>query len=457
MYKVGLGDCFLLTFSGKQRAVHMLVDCGVVLGTENAAEKMAKVVEDIRSATNGRLDIVIATHEHWDHLSGFLQASSIFDKIRMDRIWMAWTEDPSDPRANQLKEEFGLQAQAVVAAVRRWKEAQIQPGLRQGVQEMCSFLGDVFAADGQTTSGALAYLKKRRDAAVRYLSPGEQPFPIPGVDGIRMYVLGPPADDKYVRRLLPRAHTEDAYEVRLSPARAFATAVEATPTDSAERTLATPFDEYYCIPKATALQRTDDTFFSDHYGKREDQWRNIDEDWLTVAGQLALDLDNKTNNICLAFALEIVATGEVLLFPGDAQIGNWQSWQDLTFSVPKGSQPTAKVKAADLLARTVFYKVGHHGSHNATHRAEGLERMTSPDLVAMIPVDQAMATQKKWNMPFPPLYRRLLEKCRSRVIRLDVPLGKTVPDAKLLSKPEAARFKDRVKENDLFVECSFPL
>ena len=29
--------------------------------------------------------------------------------------------------------------------------------------------------------------------------------------------------------------------------------------------------------------------------------------------------------------------------------------------------------SADLLHRTIFYKVGHHGSHNATLRERGLE------------------------------------------------------------------------------------
>ena len=34
------------------------------------------------------------------------------------------------------------------------------------------------------------------------------------------------------------------------------------------------------------------------------------------------------------------------------------------------------VTGPDLLARTVYYKVGHHGSHNATLREQGLELMT---------------------------------------------------------------------------------
>jgi hypothetical protein len=43
----------------------------------------------------------------------------------------------------------------------------------------------------------------------------------------------------------------------------------------------------------------------------------------------------------------------VLLFPGDAQWGTWKL--NLEDSRRK-----------ELLERTTFYKVGHHGSHNAT-------------------------------------------------------------------------------------------
>jgi hypothetical protein len=67
-----------------------------------------------------------------------------------------------------------------------------------------------------------------------------------------------------------------------------------------------------------------------------------------------------------------------------------------------------------------LYKVGHHGSHNGTLRAKGLELIESPDLVALIPVDHTMAEKKRWNgMPFPSLLARLNEKAHGRVLRID--------------------------------------
>jgi hypothetical protein len=65
-------------------------------------------------------------------------------------------------------------------------------------------------------------------------------------------------------------------------------------------------------------------------------------------------------------AFELGKGGKVLLFAADAQRGNWISWKD-------GDQT---ITATDLLDRTVVYKVGHHGSHNAT--LNGKVTPTSP-------------------------------------------------------------------------------
>jgi len=79
-----------------------------------------------------------------------------------------------------------------------------------------------------------------------------------------------------------------------------------------------------------------------------------------------------------------------------------------------------EVRAHDLLARTVFYKVGHHGSHNATLKDGGLEAMSHPGLVAAIAVDEQFANKtKKWACRPESLYPRLLEKARGRVLRAD--------------------------------------
>jgi hypothetical protein len=145
-------------------------------------------------------------------------------------------------------------------------------------------------------------------------------------------------------------------------------------------------------------------------------------------------------------AIELKKSGSVLLFPGDAQVGNWLSWEDVTWQVD-GEEVTSR----DLLARTVLYKVGHHGSHNATLREKGLERMTDDRLAAMIPVDGKMAEKKRWKMPYEPLYERLQSLCKGRIIRLDTGTPEDKPAG--VNRREWDNFKSRVSaENKLYIE-----
>src|SRR4026208_2323192 len=96
MYRQGLGDCFLLTYSDGGDESHLLIDCGVLKGTAEPEKKMQAVAQNVHEATNGHLDRLVVTHEHWDHLSGFLQAQTIFDTVEVGEVWLAWTGDPAD-------------------------------------------------------------------------------------------------------------------------------------------------------------------------------------------------------------------------------------------------------------------------------------------------------------------------------------------------------------------------
>jgi len=74
---------------------------------------------------------------------------------------------------------------------------------------------------------------------------------------------------------------------------------------------------------------------------------------------------------------------------------------------PQVTGGSVEVTGPELLSRTVFYKVGHHGSHNATATDIGSEQMTSEDPGAFIPVFKEQAVKNRWmNMPFAPLVNR---------------------------------------------------
>ena len=108
-----------------------------------------------------------------------------------------------------------------------------------------------------------------------------------------------------------------------------------------------------------------------------------------------------------------------------------------------------------LLARTVLYKVGHHGSHNATLREHGLELMSNPELVAMIPVDERFANDKKhWAMPFPGLYQRLEAKTKGRLLRADRGASKLEPSSAVTAAEwrEFMGRMDKDPKDELWIE-----
>ena len=117
MFRQGLGDSFLLTFPGDAADVNVLIDFGVLLGTPDAKKKMQAMALDIVKATNGKLDYLVATHEHWDHVSGFAQAEDELakEKLTVGEVWVAWTEKPGEPLAEELR---GRRA-AVIAIINR--------------------------------------------------------------------------------------------------------------------------------------------------------------------------------------------------------------------------------------------------------------------------------------------------------------------------------------------------
>src|SRR5262245_26245253 len=103
MFRHGLGDCFLLTFdAGGANERHMLIDCGT-LGNKASGVKIADVARHVLETigSNGKLAVVIATHEHQDHLSGFNGPMKDL-KDRVEQVWLAWTENPQDPLARKV-------------------------------------------------------------------------------------------------------------------------------------------------------------------------------------------------------------------------------------------------------------------------------------------------------------------------------------------------------------------
>ena len=474
----GLGDCFLLAFPGPEAdaerpARYVLVDCGVFNGTSGGADRMRAVAADVVEATDGRLDVLVLSHEHWDHLSGFQWARQTFeDDLQIDEVWAAWTENPADPDAVRYQHELDAAFGTLTAAAARMR-ASADDALRAKAAEVEGVLGFMGFGAPDDDLKALADVRgrfaarrslgtaKQMDLAltlgdrVRYLDPTDAPRPIADVPDVRVFVLGPPRDERFLRRSNPRGGEvyEHAFQAD-SPAPVLHGLADALRSDGPDPSA--PFSLVEGVPLTDApTHDSTGSFFTRHYGMADGPdegpaWRRIDDDWLGATEALALQLDDDVNNTSLALAFEL-ADGRVLLFPGDAQVGNWLSWHELSWD----DDDDRTVTARDLLRRAALYKVGHHASHNATLRDQGLELMTDPDLVALIPVNEEQAQRKEWAMPFPPLYARLQERCAGRVLRADTKVPDRPPG---VSEPAWQSFLDRIEvdTDGLWVQVEIP-
>ncbi|MFY9824507.1 MAG: hypothetical protein WAM82_24235 [Thermoanaerobaculia bacterium] len=468
MYRTGLGDCFLLAFPksptppDSRDVFYLLVDCGVYFKTPepNNQTRIQAIVQHIAAATGGVLDLLVITHEHWDHVSAFhaSQAQSIFEqKIKLRKLWMAWTENLDNPLAKDLHEGRKAARAALTNALNRMQGLKSQ-GLAAST-EACDLVGNLLdffggpvafgAKKSVQTEEAMLWIKETYgQGKAQFLQPGDGPLALDGVPDseARVYVLGPPEDPDLIKKYNPSASGDEVYPKALAAAieASFFAAFGVVPKNAdalpgsddvkeAQR-MSLPFDEAYQTPMA---QANDNPFFNRYL--ESDSWRRIDGDWMEAASEFALQLDSATNNTSLAFALEIgpPGAGKVLLFPGDAQVGNWLSWfgkvqigkrelgKDMVWTAGNGGVTGLKITAEDLLHRTVFYKVGHHGSHNATLRDQGLGLMGrfggTSDLVAFLPVDEHVARDLAHygEMPLRSLVKDLAIRTGGRVARND--------------------------------------
>src|SRR5262249_27220462 len=82
MYNVRFGDCFLLSFHYAKEVRHMLIDYGSTAAPKNARGKyMTAVANDIKKQCQDKLHVLVATHRHRDHISGFTTEGEATGKI----------------------------------------------------------------------------------------------------------------------------------------------------------------------------------------------------------------------------------------------------------------------------------------------------------------------------------------------------------------------------------------
>lgn len=361
MYNVGFGDCFLLTFDygagasnqpndkkrGAIRKRHILFDHG---STSRARTRLslASIAKQVAKDTDGRLDALVVTHRHKDHLSGLgTKAGKAILDLGPSLVVRSWTEDPTLQK-DAGKAQSLAEAEASIGAVSgvRAKNAQYLSTLA-AAQDMAAKIATravetgrtrtnlAAAADDEVTNaeavdalnalskdGAGEYLYAARDKGGTYRTTRLEGL----LPGVKIYVLGPPRPSDWPDVV---DQAEESSEFWVGAPGQVQRVFQGT---AAPAKVSLP-------PLGTGrwiIERL-----------RDDEQRQLTG--------LVRWLDDVLNNTSVILLFEVGR--HKLLFGGDAQIENWswalnQAWSDPALE--------------RSLSEVTVYKVGHHGSRNAT-------------------------------------------------------------------------------------------
>jgi beta-lactamase superfamily II metal-dependent hydrolase len=367
MYRVGMGDCFLVSIGGGKSRKHILIDCGV--HSQSKFKGLGAAVAAMEKETGGKLEVVVATHAHADHISGFGTEAETFGRFDIGEVWMPWLEDLSNPAAKKLH--------AKTAALASLLDAHMTK-LGADADPLIEWVTlNALGAKGRSSTGnnarALANLRggfgdKNR---TKYLKAGDVLSDAGGIKGLTVRVLAPSTDTKFLSKMQP------------------------------------PESQLYGLDENGQVVTDNLLPFGDRWNETvpalDDAYQNeLTKQCAVPLQALALSVDNYLNNTSLSLLLQY--RGKTLLFPGDAQWGNWMSWEPDWESI---------------LGDISFYKVGHHGSHNATPHG-ALDLMKANGVAAMASTDTVDSFNRgHFPVPYSKLVTSVKKQVQNRYVQSD--------------------------------------
>ncbi|HXD32794.1 MAG TPA: hypothetical protein VN643_16845 [Pyrinomonadaceae bacterium] len=400
MYRVGFGDFFLVTVPTARGDQFILIDCGVFKGRSGTGDlgSIVEAVEDMYKTTKkGKLALVIMTHRHADHIAGFSKAD--FSKFTSSMVWMPYWEQFNADKGKKTSaknfaasgnqnlaldgnqnaaatgaqtaaeedenEAFNLQLDIQALATNlamqfgsrkdpEAEEALAQLGNATGIEDF-SAVATGKKGVGGGNAGALDVLKNhlgKNGENVRYYSAGDEPELPAELKGLKATILGPPPKKaKAFLALTDLKKGVGQYLDSIEDGEDGPTAINPFRGEWSSKELPTEY-------KAKDLRGRDIDYDAAKKAVVESQ-----PDMLAAA---AAKIETFLNNQSLVVLFEF--GGKKLLFAGDAQAGNWEYWLYKISGPIKDPTKAGDIveESKELLQTIDFYKVGHHGSTNAT-------------------------------------------------------------------------------------------
>jgi beta-lactamase superfamily II metal-dependent hydrolase len=292
------------------------------------------------------LTAVVATHRHADHINGFGtdgrtgKSGAIIASLKPKLVLQPWTEDPrarTDARkatanSSRTRKSFvaGLAAMNDIAQSVARLANNRPPWMSAALQKELSFLGEDNIANKSAVQNLIDMGEQSKAVWAHHGSNSGLQALLPGV---KVHVLGPPDLTQSEKIRKQRSRDPDQFWHLVSGGAALnGRSLLVKGVSAAERS------KRQGVPPEAR-------WFRDRLQR--------------LNGQQILEivrmLDQQMNNTSLILLFEVF--GKKLLFPGDAQLENW------TYAL-EDAPNAAKTRA--LLAEVDVYKVGHHGSLNAT-------------------------------------------------------------------------------------------
>ncbi len=351
-YDVGFGDCFLLSFDyggGSER--HVLIDFGSTgLPADAPKDRMMRIAEDIRARTKRKLHAVVATHRHKDHISGFETkkggkgTGDVIRSLAPDVVVQPWTEDPdlqpdaTGPRSKKKQiarklDRMGAATPNHIAALTQMhgiaQQMLTARNLPNAFKGELSFLGDTNLANLSAIKNLMTMGKRHSYVYCGSKSGLERVLP-----GVRVHVLGPPTVEQSDKIKKQRSSDPDQFW------QFQAQSIGADKTVTGEEQVL--FPRYVEARGARVPIRARWLRYHSRMTRGEQLL------------QIVRMLDQQMNNTSVILVFQVGK--KCLLFPGDAQIENWE-------------YALGQDKYKSLLSGVDLYKVGHHGSRNATPKS----------------------------------------------------------------------------------------